>query len=46
MRVLVRFILLLVAVLIAGGAVFLASWEIPAPVQRVEKVISNDRFAR
>ena len=46
MKVIVRLVLLFVVVIIAGGAVFLANWEIPAPVQRVEKVISNDRFSR
>ncbi len=46
MRMLVRLILLFVVVLVAGGAVFLANWEIPAPVERIEKIIPNDRFAR
>jgi hypothetical protein len=26
--------------------VFLATWDIPAPTQKVEKVLSNDRFPR
>ncbi len=29
---------------LAGGAVFLATWEIPAPSAPVEKVIPNDQF--
>lgn len=40
----VVFLLLLVA--LAGGGVFLATWEIPAPTAKVEKVIPDDRFPR
>ena len=32
--------------MLAGAAVFLASWDIPAPSTQVEKTIPNDRFAR
>ncbi|MDE0780429.1 MAG: hypothetical protein OSB67_06705 [Alphaproteobacteria bacterium] len=28
------------------GVVFLATWDIPAPSEQVEKTISNDRFLR
>ncbi|HCP00804.1 MAG: hypothetical protein CL573_06300 [Alphaproteobacteria bacterium] len=38
-------IILFFAVIVAGG-VFLATWDIPAPVESVEKIISNDRFPR
>ncbi|MEE9544822.1 MAG: hypothetical protein V3V55_04395 [Rhodospirillales bacterium] len=31
---------------IVGGAVFLDSWDIPAPVADVEKVIPDERFPR
>jgi hypothetical protein len=41
-----RIIALAVLVVVAGGVVFLASWEIPAPTAKVEKVIPNDRFPR
>ncbi len=34
------------ALVIAGGGVLLASWQIPAPTKQQEKVIPNDRFAR
>lgn len=37
--------LLLVAVLV-GGAAFLSSWDIPAPVASVSKVLPDDRFPR
>lgn len=42
-----KFLLVLTLVfvaLIGGGLVFLATWDIPAPTQPMEKVISNDRF--
>ena len=32
------------AVALVGGAVFLATWDMPAPTATVEKVIPNDRF--
>lgn len=41
-----RLVVLAVAVLVVGGAVFLATWDIPAPTAVVEKVIPNDRFPR
>lgn len=39
-------VLLLLIVALAGGGVFLATWEIPAPTAKVEKVIPDDRFPR
>lgn len=41
---LVIFVLLLLFV--GGGAVFLMTYDIPAPSQQIEKVIPNDRFPR
>lgn len=35
----------LVLILVGGGA-FIAFWDIPAPTQRVEKVIPNERLPR
>ena len=32
--------------LIAGPAVFLVTWDIPAPTKPAEVVIPNDRFPR
>ncbi len=40
------FLLFLVVLILAGGAVFLLTWDIPAPTASVEKVIPNDRFPR
>jgi hypothetical protein len=31
---------------VVGGAVFLATWQIPAPVATTEKVIPDDRLPR
>ena len=39
-------IALFVVLVLAAGAVFLATWPIPAPTAKVEKVIPNDRFPR
>lgn len=30
----------------AGGVAWLATWDIPAPVSKVEKVLPDERFAR
>jgi hypothetical protein len=37
---------LAVLVLLAGGAIFLATWNIPPPSAKVEKVLPDARFAR
>ena len=41
-----RIILAVVAVVLIGGAVFLATWDIPAPSRQVEKTLPNDRFPK
>lgn len=38
--------LLLIVVILVGGSVFLATWDIPAPTQQVEKVLPDERFPR
>lgn len=35
-------VILLIAIL--GGAVFLVTWDIPAPSAPVEKILPDDRF--
>ncbi|QCG88588.1 hypothetical protein E6C72_04845 [Azospirillum sp. TSH100] len=40
----ILFVLLLLV--IAGGMVFLASWDLPAPSKTVEKVLPDERFPR
>ena len=46
MSKLYRVLLFLLLIALAGGAVFLASWDIPPPSAPVEKVIPNDRVFR
>lgn len=46
MRNVPRLIVFTVLVLIVGGAIFLATWDIPAPVATMEKIIPDDRFPR
>lgn len=46
MKGLTRFLLIVVAVGVLGGAAFLATWDIPAPTTPVEEVIADDRFPR
>lgn len=31
---------------VAGTAIFLSTWDIPAPVAKVEKVIPDERFPK
>ena len=46
MKNLSRLVTIAVLALIVGGAVFLATWDIPAPVTTVEKVLPDDQFPR
>ncbi len=46
MNMISRIIIAVLAVIVIGGAVFLATWDIPAPSASVEKVIPNDRVLR
>ncbi len=46
MRKLTKIIAATVVALFGAGAVFLATWEIPPPSAKVEKVIPDDRFTR
>lgn len=39
-------VLAVLGVAAAGLAAFLASWDIPPPTARIEKVIPNDRLPR
>jgi hypothetical protein len=43
----ISFVALIIAVLvIAGGAVFLATWNIPPPTKPVEKVVPDAKLPR
>ena len=46
MNLISRIVLVVFVLVIVGGAVFLASWDIPAPSAAVEKAIPNDRVFR
>jgi len=46
MRRLTVFFLFLILLGLGGGFVFLATWEIPAPSQSVERALPNDRFPK
>jgi len=46
MRTFLRFIGLLLLVVIIGGGVFLATWDIPPPTETVEIPIPDDRLPR
>tara|TARA_A100001037_G_scaffold303478_1_gene337591 strand:- start:5593 stop:5733 length:141 start_codon:yes stop_codon:yes gene_type:complete len=39
-------VLIIMLLAVVGGAVFLATWDIPPPSERVEKVLPDDRFPR
>jgi small neutral amino acid transporter SnatA (MarC family) len=40
------FAVVLLLAVIVGGGVFLATWDIPAPSERVIKTLPDDRFPR
>jgi hypothetical protein len=40
------FVFLLVVALAIGGSVFLATWDIPAPVNNIERTIPDDKFEK
>lgn len=44
MSTIVRFVIIILALMIVAGIGYLATGELPAPTSPVEKVIPNDRF--
>lgn len=44
MSKLTQILLALAALLIVGGGLFLMTWDIPAPSEKVTKTLNNDRF--
>lgn len=42
----ILFFALILFIGLGGGAVLLATWDIPAPTQSVERTLSDDRFPR
>jgi hypothetical protein len=43
---LVKVLVIVLLLVVIGGLGFLATWEIPAPLAAVEKVVPQDRFHR
>jgi hypothetical protein len=41
-----RVLLVLLLVVVLGGAMFLLTWEIPAPTAHIERVIPDDTLPR
>ena len=41
-----KFLFIALILALAGGAAFLATWDIPAPATEVEKVLDDDRFPK
>lgn len=39
-------LVVLVLLVLAGGGVFLAAWDVPPPSAKVEKVIPDDKLPR
>ncbi|CAA6604068.1 MAG: hypothetical protein HQL44_10075 [Alphaproteobacteria bacterium] len=46
MKTLSRILAFLLLAAIGGGVVFLATWDMPPPTAKVEKVIPNERFQK
>ncbi|MFA6019643.1 MAG: hypothetical protein WC722_05215 [Rhodospirillales bacterium] len=46
MKTLTRILFVLVLATIGGGVAFLATWDMPPPTAKVEKVIPNERFQK
>jgi hypothetical protein len=46
MRGLTKFLLIVLILALAGGTIFLATWDIPAPSSTIEKTLPDDRFPR
>ena len=46
MKKLTSIIIVGALLLLVGGGLFLATWEIPVPATEVERTIPNDRFTR
>ncbi|MCZ6884753.1 MAG: hypothetical protein O7E53_00155 [Alphaproteobacteria bacterium] len=46
MGAIMKVLILTLVLVLAGGAVFLLSWDMPPPSEKVEKVIPNERILR
>ena len=39
-------VLILLAVILVGGAIYIAIWDVPAPVRTVEKVLPDEMLGK
>ncbi len=46
MKIFLKFVFFVILLLIVGGMGFLATWDMPPPSTKIEKVLPNDRFPR
>jgi hypothetical protein len=46
MKKLTSIIIIGALIVLVGGGLFLATWEIPVPATEIERTIPNDRFPR
>ncbi len=46
MKKISRMLAIAIGLIIVGTVVFLGTWEIPAPVAPIEKVIPDERFPK
>lgn len=46
MSTLTKILGVVVLLIIGGGVVFLATWDMPPPSKKVEKVLPNDKILR
>ncbi len=46
MGAIMKVLILTLVLVLDGGAVFLMSWDMPPPSEKVEKVIPNERILR
>jgi hypothetical protein len=44
MSKLTQILLAAAVIVLVGGGIFLMTWDIPAPSEKVSKTLSNDRF--
>ena len=46
MSTITRVLLVVVLVAVLGGTMFLVTWEIPPPTERIERVVPDDKLPR
>lgn len=46
MKNLSTLVFITVVAIVVGGGVFLATWDIPAPVNNIERTIPDDKFPK